>query len=1010
MKKIISTFLAIVIVLGCVANGTALLKVNAAYTSGYYTYTIKNNRATITDCDTSISGKVTIPSTLDGYMVTAIGNDAFEECNRITAVDLGLNIESIGSYAFANCTGLRSIEITDNVTQMGERAFYQCTRLTAVIIGDGLKTIPQKCFEKCENLESLELGSNTTTIGAYAFSACASLSEIIFKNRLSLIEEYAFWKCTSLTSLAFPASMTEIKDYAFYDCDGLVSLNTGNGLKKIGRFAFLNCDALKDAVIGDNVINICYGAFMYCESLKNLVVGVSVETIENYAFSECHSLEKVLLPDSVKTIKGHAFNNCDSLIQVSGGKNIETIENYAFAYSEKLKIAEIPENVIEITDGMFLHCTSLEWVVINANLQTIGMNAFSECPSITDVFYSGSQKEWGYTVIDSGNTELNNADYHYYTPEPHYYHAYNNPEPTCINEGRAVYICDCGYTRYGVLSATGIHTPSQWIIDRKPTKTTPGSKHKACTACGTVLEKAAIPATANNFTDVFDSQVFKLWWSVAFSNRENIYEFSPKDIKWYTVDKIDLNEYYAGEKEVVNQYGSYSYTYSAIPADVFENEARKHFNITDINVLRDDTIHDPVYNAETNTYDMPFAGGWGDSITYVTKGYKSDDTGKYEVYGYTVEMAYEKPDDAVEGVDYIMHNDYPAEIVKCLKVTIEYNGTDVKFLSWETISIDEMPGIEDLIHNHISSDWITDKKATVNATGSKHKECTECGAVLETAVIPQLKPATPKLSGVSNTVSGVKVTWGKVSGADSYIVYRKTYNAKTKAWSGWSKAATVKGNATVTYTDKNVKSGTYYIYTVRAANEAGAGGYNTSGLKVYFLSMPTVTVANANAGVTVKWTKSVGATGYIVYRKTDNGKWTNLGKVAGTSFTDKKAKAGVNYKYTVKAYYSSYASAYNTSGVELRRLTTPKLSKVVSAKNGITFTWGKVTGASGYIIYRKTGNGSWQKIATVKGTSTVKYLDKTAKKGTTYTYTVRAYYGSSNSAYNTKGLSIKDKY
>ncbi|MBR4286373.1 MAG: hypothetical protein IKT55_01565 [Clostridia bacterium] len=271
------------------------------------------------------------------------------------------------------------------------------------------------------------------------------------------------------------------------------------------------------------------------------------------------------------------------------------------------------------------------------------------------------------------------------------------------------------------------------------------------------------------------------------------------------------------------------------------------------------------------------------------------------------------------------------------------------------------------------------------------------------------KPATPKLSKVANTASGVKVTWSASKNATSYIVYRKTYNAKTKKWGSWENL----GKSTSTsFVDKKAKSGTYYIYTVRATNAAGNSGYDSKGLKIYFLATPTVTTANANAGVTVKWTKAAGATGYIVYRKTTGG-WTKIATVKGAgtlSYTDKKASAGVTYRYTVKAYYSSYFSAYNTNGVAVRRLTTPTLKKATSAKAGITFTWTQSKGATGYIVYRKTGKGSWQKIATVKGTSTVKYLDKSAKKGTTYTYTVKAYYGTSTSAYNTKGLAIKDKY
>ncbi len=295
---------------------------------------------------------------------------------------------------------------------------------------------------------------------------------------------------------------------------------------------------------------------------------------------------------------------------------------------------------------------------------------------------------------------------------------------------------------------------------------------------------------------------------------------------------------------------------------------------------------------------------------------------------------------------------------------------------------------------------------TVRATDGEYQSYFDGG--LSIKYVGVSKPATPKLSKVQNTASGVKFTWGAVTGAEKYIVYRKTYNAKTKKWGSWTNLGNTTGTS---FVDKKVTSGTYYLYTVRANNAAGNSGYNTSGLKTYFLSTPTVTTANANAGVTVKWTKSAGATGYLVYRKTTAG-WTKVATVKGAgtvSYTDKTAKAGVTYKYTVKAYYGSYYSAYNTSGVAVRRLTTPTLKSATSAKSGITLKWTQSKGATGYIVYRKT-TGGWSKVATVKGTSKVSYLDKTAKKGVTYKYTVKAYYGTSTSAYNTKGIACKDKY
>ena len=312
---------------------------------------------------------------------------------------------------------------------------------------------------------------------------------------------------------------------------------------------------------------------------------------------------------------------------------------------------------------------------------------------------------------------------------------------------------------------------------------------------------------------------------------------------------------------------------------------------------------------------------------------------------------------------------------------------------------------------HTVGDWITDTPATVYATGSEHRECTECGEILESSEIAQLKCATPELTKVTNTASGVKFIWEEADGADSYSVYRKTYDAKAKKWGGWSKIAV--GVTSTSYLDKSAKSGTYYRYTVRANNEIGLSGYITSGLKTYFLSTPKITsAANTNSGITIKWSKVSGANGYVVYRKTTEG-WTKIATVKGNgtvSYTDKTAKAGITYRYTVRAYYGSYLSSYIAKGVAVRRLLTPVLKSVTSAKSGITLKWGQVTGATGYIVYRKTGNGSWQKLAVIESNSNASYLDKTAKKGTSYKYTVRAYYGTSKSYYNTKGLTIKDKY
>ena len=67
-------------------------------------------------------------------------------------------------------------------------------------------------------------------------------------------------------------------------------------------------------------------------------------------------------------------------------------------------------------------------------------------------------------------------------------------------------------------------------------------------------------------------------------------------------------------------------------------------------------------------------------------------------------------------------------------------------------------------------------------------------------------------------------------------------------------------------------------------------------------------------------------------------------------------------------------------------------------------TWGKVTGATGYNVYRKVTGGSWSRIATVKSGSTVTYTNKSLSSKKTYYYTVRAYNGSYLSSYVSSGI------
>lgn len=256
----------------------------------------------------------------------------------------------------------------------------------------------------------------------------------------------------------------------------------------------------------------------------------------------------------------------------------------------------------------------------------------------------------------------------------------------------------------------------------------------------------------------------------------------------------------------------------------------------------------------------------------------------------------------------------------------------------------------------------------------------------------------PTLKSLTNANNGFVLKWSAVKNAKSYRVYRCAYGEK-----GWSFIGATALNA---YTDKNVKSGVIYKYTVRSVNEAGLGEYDKKGIANVRLASPdNIKYSNSKGGIKVTWASVKGATGYRVYRQTTGQtNWTFLKTVKSCEYADKNVTEGKQYRYTVKATYSKYYSGHRTDGAMLKYIATPVTQKVVTYPNKLVFTWGNVKGATTYIVYRRGVGEGWSRLATVKGTS---YTDDKVRKGQKYRYTVKAVSGSFTSGYDSEGVLLK---
>ena len=164
--------------------------------------------------------------------------------------------------------------------------------------------------------------------------------------------------------------------------------------------------------------------------------------------------------------------------------------------------------------------------------------------------------------------------------------------------------------------------------------------------------------------------------------------------------------------------------------------------------------------------------------------------------------------------------------------------------------------------------------------------------------------ATPTVKA-TNAAKGISITWNKITGAKSYIVYKSIYSGGK--WSSWARVAT--GVTGTSYTDATVKSGDNVRYTVKAIN-GNFTGYIKASNSIKFLATPTVKVAKTTTGIKASWNAVGSAKGYIVYRRTYSGgkwgSWTAIKTTTATSYTDTTAKTGVTYQYTVRAYNGNF--------------------------------------------------------------------------------------------------------
>lgn len=183
-----------------------------------------------------LTGKVVIPSLIDGRRVTSVGNRIFYECKRIEAVELGENIERLGSAAFCICNSLREINFPPRLEEISSDCFNECG-FKELVIPDSIKRIRRGAFVNNRELEKIELPNGLQKIELMCFAGCKKLKSITIPESVKIIEDGVFSGCESLEKVEFPAGLKKIGTMAFLSCRQLKSVELPAGVE-LGDMSF----------------------------------------------------------------------------------------------------------------------------------------------------------------------------------------------------------------------------------------------------------------------------------------------------------------------------------------------------------------------------------------------------------------------------------------------------------------------------------------------------------------------------------------------------------------------------------------------------------------------------------------------------------------------------------------------------------------------------------------------------------------------------------------------------
>lgn len=278
---------------------------------------------------TGTESTVILPSTINSWPVTKIGEDAFQDNTTITSVTIPANVTEIGSNAFAGCTNLTSVNYGgdwSNLTiQSGNPAVEDAAKDAANEQLFDFEFTPDNTAVIVNNYKCKGTAADVTIPSRYKGKPVTAINNAAFPN-------------SAVTSVTIPDSITSIPDAAFVNCSKLTNISIPNSVTYIGFSAFSSCTSLKSITLPSSLSTIGNSAFAGCPSSMtvtypgsktqwddDITKGSNNDVLENHLI--CNKLEATFTADGTTLAPAQTINR--------GGKFTEPAapskENHTFA-------------------------------------------------------------------------------------------------------------------------------------------------------------------------------------------------------------------------------------------------------------------------------------------------------------------------------------------------------------------------------------------------------------------------------------------------------------------------------------------------------------------------------------------------------------------------------------------------------------------------------------------------------------------------------------------------------